>query len=102
MDLNDAFFEKFKPLLDHTGRIRKFACEGSDLNIVRQMEPECIWTIVNRYDGTWVLAPGYKRAGREYFVICDQPYDIEEVTSDDWEEIIWHSDVTMETQDELI
>ena len=93
MNSSEEFFQKYKPMIDHTGQIRKFSCHGSDLNLVRQMDPDCVWTIVNHYNGTWILEPGYKRAGREYFVICENPFTQEEIESDEWEDIIWHTDV---------
>ena len=96
MNTIDDFYHKFKPMLDHAGRIKKFACEGGDLNMVRQMEPKSVWTIVDHYNGTWILEPGYKRAGRLYFVICENSFDEDEVYSEDWVDIVWHTETQTE------
>lgn len=74
-----------------------FETYGSDLEAVDAADPLTVWTVVEGFEtDNHYLLPGFHRVNRIGFVLAQKPITQEELTSGEWDEVLWVDNAEIE------
>ncbi|NTF18200.1 hypothetical protein G6L37_07255 [Agrobacterium rubi] len=86
----DKWIERFGEPLETSEGSTLFETYGKDFENVKAADPLTVWTVVEGFETeNQYLLPGFHFVNRIGYVLAEKPITEEELSSREWDEVLW-------------
>jgi hypothetical protein len=74
----EDFVEKYEPLCDENEDLKTFETYGEELDYIRSLSSDLVWTVTEGDSGNLYLCTGYHLVNRLFYLVCKVPHEFED------------------------